>query len=108
MARNCFRWVIGNGKSVLFWEDVWCRNLSLKVEFPRLFRLATVKNSLVYEVATNNRFEEVQWDRDFSRKLLDKESCMVDRLKSLVGTLELNVDVEDHILWIHDSGGSSQ
>ncbi|KAK5786819.1 hypothetical protein PVK06_041465 [Gossypium arboreum] len=73
VGQNSFRWVLGNGESMLFREDVWCGNWSLKVEFPRLFRLATGKNSLVYEVATNNNFEEVQWDKVFSRKLLDRE-----------------------------------
>ncbi|KAH1063332.1 hypothetical protein J1N35_028319 [Gossypium stocksii] len=53
------RWVIGNGKSVLFWEDIWCGIRPLKVEFPRLFKLATVKNIVVKDVAKNNGFEEV-------------------------------------------------
>lgn len=30
---------------------------------------------------------------------------MVDRLKSVVGAFELNADVEDQIVWVHDSEG---
>lgn len=105
---DSFKWVIGNTKSVLFWEYVWYKNRPLKVEFSRLYILATIKNSLVKDVATNNSFEEVPWEKVFSRKLLDREICMVDKLKTMVGTFELNADVEDRILWIHDNGGSSQ
>ncbi|MFQ6646651.1 hypothetical protein Gotur_019581 [Gossypium turneri] len=80
IGQNCFRWVLGNGK---------------RCYFGRMCGAGT----------GHYKFEEVQWDRDFSRKLLDRESCMVDRLKSLVGTLELIADVEDQIFWIQDSGG---
>lgn len=65
--------MVGDGKSVLFWEDVWCGDQPLKVDFSRLFKLAKAKNSLVFEVARNNSFVEVQWDNVFSRLLLDRE-----------------------------------
>ncbi|KAE9589510.1 putative RNA-directed DNA polymerase [Lupinus albus] len=38
---------IGNGLQTLFWHDVWVGNQSLKMVFPRLFRLAVDQNSWV-------------------------------------------------------------
>lgn len=84
---------------------MWCKNRPLKVEFPRLFRLATVKNCLVKEVAQTIALKRCIERKFFLRKLLDREICMVDKLKTMVGSFELNVDVEDRIIWIHDSGG---
>lgn len=37
LGNKDFRWKIGNGKSIMFWEDVWCGSRPLKVDFPRLF-----------------------------------------------------------------------
>ncbi|KAH1129756.1 hypothetical protein J1N35_001134 [Gossypium stocksii] len=102
---NSYRWVIGNGKSVLFREDLWCGDKTLKEEFPRLFRLALKKNCFVKDVARNNNFEEVHWESVFSRKLLDREKCMVEKLNFLMSSVVLNEEVEDRINWIHESGG---
>ncbi|MBA0756249.1 hypothetical protein Gogos_021983 [Gossypium gossypioides] len=35
--------------------------------------------------------------------LLDREESMLSKLKVLVGSLELDLEVEDRIIWIHDS-----
>ncbi|KAF1894618.1 hypothetical protein Lal_00033676, partial [Lupinus albus] len=40
---------IGNGLQILFWHDIWVDNQSLKMVFPRLFRLALDQNSWVGE-----------------------------------------------------------
>ncbi|MBA0724647.1 hypothetical protein Golax_021322, partial [Gossypium laxum] len=41
----------------------------------------------------------------FFRTLLDREESMLSKLKVLVGSLELDLEVEDRIIWIHDSAG---
>lgn len=74
------------------------------MEFPRLYRQAIVRNSLVKDVATNNNFGVI-WENVFSRKMLDREHCMVDNLKTMVGPCELNDDMEDRIVSIHKKGG---
>ncbi|KAK5837223.1 hypothetical protein PVK06_013033 [Gossypium arboreum] len=47
VGNDSFRWLIGNDKSVLFWEDIWCGNRPLKTEFLRLFRLVKAKKEVV-------------------------------------------------------------
>lgn len=37
MRNKNFRWKIGNGKSMMFWVDIWCGNDPLKLDFPRYF-----------------------------------------------------------------------
>ena len=44
-SRSCF--IVGNGRKVKFWKDLWCENQALKDAFPNLFRLAINKNQWV-------------------------------------------------------------
>lgn len=48
-------------------------------------------------MARNNSFEEVLWESVFSKKLLDREKCMVENLKSLMSSVVLNEKVKDRI-----------
>ena len=44
------RFDVGNGTSVKFWEDEWCRNCSLKVAFLELYSFSWTKESLISKV----------------------------------------------------------
>ncbi|RVW62021.1 hypothetical protein CK203_062421 [Vitis vinifera] len=41
-SRSCF--IVGNGRKVKFWKDLWCEDQALKDAFPNLFRLAVNKD----------------------------------------------------------------
>jgi len=38
---------VGNGRTTLFWTDVWCGGVSFSVRFSRLFELSVFKGELV-------------------------------------------------------------
>ncbi|GJT60570.1 putative RNA-directed DNA polymerase, eukaryota, reverse transcriptase zinc-binding domain protein [Tanacetum coccineum] len=40
---------IGNGVSCPFWEDIWCGNQPLKLQFPRIYQLDSVKECFIME-----------------------------------------------------------
>jgi hypothetical protein len=40
---------VGDGSRVLFWHDVWCGELPLKILFPALFNIACTKEAWVEE-----------------------------------------------------------
>ncbi|XP_071694715.1 uncharacterized protein [Rutidosis leptorrhynchoides] len=42
-----FKKSIGDGRSTLFWEEVWCGSEALKNVFPRIFRLEQDKNASI-------------------------------------------------------------
>jgi hypothetical protein len=52
-AWDCFkqdvRFEVGNRSRVLFWQDVWCGELPLKIVFPMLFTIACAKEAWVEE-----------------------------------------------------------
>ncbi|KAE8704998.1 hypothetical protein F3Y22_tig00110430pilonHSYRG00099 [Hibiscus syriacus] len=38
MSGDSFRWIVGDGKTTLFWEDVWLGEIALRSRYPRLYR----------------------------------------------------------------------
>ncbi|KAK5840996.1 hypothetical protein PVK06_009904 [Gossypium arboreum] len=93
-----FSWKIGNGKTTLFWEDKWCGKDPLKVDFPRLFRLAKLKYASVFDYSSNYGFSNVNWEDIFVRPLLDREMGILSRLIDRVSCVVLVPEVEDRIL----------
>lgn len=47
--RKSLTFTVGNGRRVMFWEDIWCGDRTLKQDFPDLFNLATDPRSRVVE-----------------------------------------------------------
>jgi len=47
--------VIGNGESILFWDDAWCGRQILRLVFPRLYLLSSQHESLVYLIWGDGR-----------------------------------------------------
>ena len=48
---------VGDGKSTLFWDDIWLGDSSLKVQFPRVYALETDKSTSIHD-----RLVLVDWD----------------------------------------------
>jgi hypothetical protein len=66
------RFAVGDGTRVSFRYDVWCRDTTLKIAFPSLFGIASVKDASVaanLEVLSDSN----QWNVSFSREAHDWE-----------------------------------
>ena len=48
---------VGDGKSTLFWDDIWLGDSSLKVQFPRVYALETDKS-----ISVQDRLVLVDWN----------------------------------------------
>ena len=61
MVLHHVHYEVGDGSKVLFWHDVWCGELPLKVLFPELFIIACGKDAWVEE---NMQFQNgnVHWN----------------------------------------------
>lgn len=46
LISNC-SFVVGNGKRIPFWEDVWLGTSCLKDQFPRLYNLSASRNKVI-------------------------------------------------------------
>ncbi|KAL4352206.1 hypothetical protein GQ457_06G015670 [Hibiscus cannabinus] len=105
MNSEAFKWVVGDGNFVLFWEDVWCGDSSFRVKFARLYRLASNKGTLVADLAINDEFIIFNWQSWFTRELLKREMPLVKELHSKILNTKLIQGVQDRIIWIHEKSG---
>ncbi|KAK8595342.1 hypothetical protein V6N13_016717 [Hibiscus sabdariffa] len=100
-----FRWSLGKGDVILFWYDTWCGDLPLKIQFPRLFRLAVNKMAVVRDLAPANELQNIKWEKIFQRNLLNRELYLVEELKALLHDYRIIQTAEDKLIWIHDIAG---
>ncbi|XP_028114676.1 uncharacterized protein LOC114312615 [Camellia sinensis] len=90
---------VGNGHRVKFWVDKWCENISLKDDFPLLYRLVVNKGES-FSAMMERKVVTGDWLFQFRKERYDWESVEVTRL---IGFLEvcpvLWSLLEDTLVW---------
>ena len=97
---------IGNGNKMMFWEDRWADENTLKGLFPSLFRLSTFSSRLISDFVDRTRLQEegyTSWNFHFSRNLLDKEILYLQDLLQRLERRHLCNSMEDRRIWLTDS-----
>jgi len=89
---------VGNGRSTLFWTDVWCGGVSFRARFSRLFELSVCKWVSVLEMSQLGWREGGEAWR-WRWRLFVWEEEMVGELILLLGIVSLQVNREDRWLW---------
>lgn len=84
---NCSKWIVGNGKRVRFWKDIWCDSASFKDRFPLIFAIAKNKDSSVFEATENNLGT---WNIVVNRNLQDWEIDEYEMMHLTLATIQLN------------------
>ncbi|KAK8617677.1 hypothetical protein V6N13_080584 [Hibiscus sabdariffa] len=98
-------WRLGNGKSILFWEDEWCEYSPFRLNYPRLYHLVNVKGATIAEVVRDGQLEHIEWDNIFTRKLLDMELSSLKEVQMSLKNLKIVNEVHDSIIWKQDMTG---
>ncbi|XP_039040084.1 uncharacterized protein LOC120178234 [Hibiscus syriacus] len=98
MSGESFRWVVGDGKSVLFWEDVWFGESALRSRYPRIYRLALRKYITVCDMISAGEWQNLDTTALFERQLLDRELTTVRIIKREVDDVSFNSSVADRIV----------
>jgi hypothetical protein len=98
-AKMDFRWQVGNGKNIIFWEDCWFGSCSLAIQYWSLYSIVNEQGKAICEV----------WDgenlRFTFRRTVDQE--MMDQWHELLGiasSISLG-DEDDTIIWQYNSSG---
>lgn len=81
---HIFRWSVGQGSRILFWEDYWCGSKPLKEEFPRLYGLSCLKFSNLLTFRSVWLANTNQWCGIWKRPLRAWEEIDSNTLGSLV------------------------
>ncbi|MBA0764705.1 hypothetical protein Gotri_014009 [Gossypium trilobum] len=56
----------------------------------------------IFDYSSNNGFSNLNWGEFFTRTLLDREVVMLRILEDMVRSMELVLEVEDRLSWVHD------
>ena len=96
-----YRFILGNGGWIRFWEDKWCgRNLLCEM-FPTLYALADSKGAMVGEVWNSTRGEG-DWNLRFIGSFNDWELEESHNFISLINNSRVNQRERDKIFWTVD------
>jgi hypothetical protein len=68
--RRYFKFDVGEGSKIRFWEDILCGDRTLKEVYPGLFSIASVKEASVADNMEHSS-NSVQWNIQFNRLIHD-------------------------------------
>ncbi|KAK8595441.1 hypothetical protein V6N13_016810 [Hibiscus sabdariffa] len=108
MSTTHFFWILGDGRSILFWHDCWCLELPLFQIFPRLFSLAVNAMALVHEYVVEESFLHNNWRLFFRRDLRVFEEQQLGELVADVSRFSFGDRGADHLVWKPSSTGTAK
>ena len=94
-----YRWKVGNGRSVKFWEDIWFGNAPLSTQFWDIHIVSNQQTRTIAELWYGTQLC-CDFRRTFSEEMLMLWHQVVDIAKTLVLSLE-----EDQLIWQYESKG---
>lgn len=98
---------LGDGKRIEFWLDAWASSTPLSILYPRLFSLATNKDSLVYHYMQQSMDNHTQWKIDYRRCLrVWEEELHHEMISRLQQPHTSRRNYEDALIWTPMPTGS--
>ena len=100
-----FRWNLGSGDQILFWEDSWVgEGIALKDKYPDLYQVTSQK---LKTVASMGIFGEHGWEWQFSwrRCLFDSELGGVSAFIDQTAVINTNAALGDSWVWGAEPSG---
>ena len=91
--RKMSRFKIGNGRSVLFWEDTWCGERALKERYPNLAAKARCKGATVEQMFSEANLS-FNTNVRFLSRLRGEEREMLEELRQLISDVRPSVDMQ--------------
>lgn len=64
---NSFKWSVGDGKKIFFWEDGWYGDQTLMEKFPKLYSLSLYKNTIIssfLQYWDNKDLVNLRWSKE--------------------------------------------
>ncbi|KAL4285443.1 hypothetical protein GQ457_16G011680 [Hibiscus cannabinus] len=96
---------VGDGIHILFWDDVWLGNSSLKDQFPRFYALSCNKSGKVADFGRKIGARWV-WHIPLRRGLFDRELPYWQEFMSRLNTFQSSVSGHDWVQWLGSSDDS--
>jgi hypothetical protein len=99
VARMGFRWKVGRGDKVRFWEDQWIGSSSLAIQYSELYCIVNEQNRTIAEL-WDGRNLKCTFRRTFDIRLFN----LWEEVLSIAASLELSND-DDEPVWQYNSSG---
>jgi hypothetical protein len=98
-AKMGYKWKIGNGKKVKFWEDNWLASSSLAIQYWDLYMSLNEKNKTVQDL-----WDGTHLKCTFRRYVDSVTFCKWEEILQLASTINLSNE-EDEMIWTFNSNG---
>jgi hypothetical protein len=99
VAKIGYRWKVGNGTKVRFWEDMWIGTSSLAIQYWELYCLINEHNKTIADLWDGEN-RKCALRRCVDRRLFD----LWEEVLAIAASLELSSD-EDEPVWQYSSAG---
>jgi hypothetical protein len=94
-----YRWRIGNGRSIKFWEDIWFGNSHLAVQFWDIYFVSNQQSQTVRDL-----WDGQQIRGTFRRTFTDEMMVQWQELLVIASTINFSED-EDQPIWQYETNG---
>ncbi|GLT38064.1 hypothetical protein SLA2020_123340 [Shorea laevis] len=104
MLGKGFRWEIGDGSRVAFWDAKWAGDKPLKDLFPRLYALSLTKEGMLKDMgfwSKGNWVWDCKWRRGCTGRVGEEE----DRLREIINRFQVRENKDDSWRWSHSIDG---
>jgi hypothetical protein len=92
VARMSYRWKVGNGSKIRFWEDVWVGNSSLAIQYWELYCLVNEQNMSIAEL-----WDGVNLKCIFRRCVNTRLFMLWEEVVSIAESVEFSLDEDEMI-----------
>jgi hypothetical protein len=94
-----YRWHVGNGRRIRFWENCWFCSCSLAIQYWNLYSIVNEQRKLISEIwdGKNLRFT-------FRRTVTQQIMGQWYELLEIASSIRLGEE-EDAIIWLYNSSG---
>jgi mannosylglycoprotein endo-beta-mannosidase len=99
-CKRGFKYIVGDGRKIRFWRDIWSGGCPLKIVFPHLFDICNQHDWSVRRVC-NPEFGDLTFRRNFGLRGEAEFSDMMDLINSV--TLS---ETRDLVQWVLEKCGS--
>ncbi|GKV48894.1 hypothetical protein SLEP1_g55681 [Rubroshorea leprosula] len=104
MLGKGFKWEIGNGSRVAFWDDKWGGDKPLKDLFPRLYALSLNKEGMLKDMGFWREGIWV-WDCKWRRSCSGRVGEEKERFREIINRITVKENKDDSWRWAHSTDG---
>ncbi|GLT40522.1 hypothetical protein SLA2020_357800 [Shorea laevis] len=99
-----FKWEVGEGNKVDFWQEWWIGDKKLKDSFPRLYALSVKKEGQISKMGIWEKGRWV-WRVEWRRGTIGREKDEEEVLEKVLEGVQLKEEVGDVWKWVHAIDG---